>query len=131
MIAAKSKAGVLEGDTSRQIRQQLRERKLTPISVTEGGGRSSKSRASAATFRGSINTSELALITRQLATLSASGTPVEEALAAVSRHTEKQRIKTLLLSVRGKVLEGYSLAESLGGIPQGLPRNLPCYRRRW
>ncbi len=118
--AGKEQKGVLEGDTARQIRQQLRDRKLSPLSVTEGSSKSSQTRTGSS-FRGGISTTDLALITRQLATLSSSGTPVEEALAAVSRQTEKQRIKTLLLSVRGKILEGHSLAVSLGEFPKVFP----------
>ena len=116
----KEKKGVLEGDTARQIRQQLREQKLSPLSVVEGSQKATQTRAGTR-FRGGISTADLALITRQIATLSSSGTPVEEALSAVSRQTEKQRIKTLLLSVRGKVLEGHSLAVSLTEFPRVFP----------
>ncbi len=118
--AGKEKKGVLEGDTARQIRQQLRDQKLNPLTVVEGNTKATKAR-SGTRFRGGISTTDLALITRQIATLSSSGTPVEEALAAVSRQTEKQHIKTLLLSVRAKVLEGHSLADSLGEFPNVFP----------
>ncbi|MEM7292463.1 MAG: type II secretion system inner membrane protein GspF [Pseudomonadota bacterium] len=118
--SGKEQKGVLEGDTARQIRQQLRERKLTPLTVVEGSGKAAQTRTGSA-FRGGISTTDLALLTRQLATLSSSGTPVEEALAAVSRQTEKQRVKTLLLSVRSKVLEGHSLADSLSEFPKVFP----------
>ncbi|MEM7206321.1 MAG: type II secretion system inner membrane protein GspF [Pseudomonadota bacterium] len=116
----KEQKGVLEGDTARQIRQQLREKKLTPLSVTEGAAKATQT-STGSGFRGSISTTDLALVTRQLATLASSGTPVEEALAAVSRQTEKQRVKTLLLSVRSKVLEGHSLADSLSEFPKVFP----------
>ncbi len=118
--AGKEQKGVLEADTARQIRQQLRERKLTPLEVVESSGKVAKTRTGIG-FRGRISTTDLALITRQIATLSSSGTPVEEALAAVSRHTEKQRIKALLLSVRSKVLEGHSLANSMREFPKVFP----------
>ena len=118
--SGKEKKGVLEGDTARQIRQQLREQKLTPLSVAEGAKKAGNTRTGT-TFRGGISTADLALVTRQLATLCSSGTPVEEALAAVSRQTEKQRIKTLLMSVRAKVLEGHSLADSLAEFPNVFP----------
>ena len=118
--AGKEQKGVLDGDTARQIRQQLRERKLTPLSVTEGSSKAVQTRTGVS-FRGGISTTDLALITRQIATLSSSGTPVEEALAAVSQHTDKQRIKTLLLSVRSKVLEGHSLAHSMREFPKVFP----------
>ncbi len=117
--------GVLEGDTPRQVRGQLRERKLTPLEVNEASGRASAksgggNKAPRASGRG-ISASDLALITRQIATLSASGTPLEETLGAVSRQTEKQRVKSLLLSVRSKVLEGHTLASALGDFPRVFP----------
>src|SRR5699024_5881340 len=67
---------------------------------------------------GKLNTTEQALITRQLATLIRSGLPVEEALAAVAKQTNKQHIQHIVLGVRGKVMEGFSLAASLAEYPK-------------
>jgi general secretion pathway protein F len=114
------KKGVLEGDNARQIRQQLREQKLTPLDVTEGSAKVGKTKTSTK-FRGAISSNDLALITRQIATLANSGTPIEEALGAVAKQTEKQRIKSLILSVRGRVLEGRTLASALGEYPKVFP----------
>jgi general secretion pathway protein F len=55
----------------------------------------------------------LALITRQLATLVQSGMPLEECLRAVSEQSDKPRIRSMMLAVRSKVVEGYTLADSL------------------
>ena len=84
--------GVLEGDNARQIRQQLREKKLTPLSVSEGSSRPrSASGSKKKAVRGGLSTAELALITRQVATLSASGLPLEEALSAIASQSERQK----------------------------------------
>ena len=115
------KKGVLEGDNPRQIRQQLRDQKLTPIDVNESHSKPSKGQQSAGRFRGAISSNDLALITRQIATLSSSGTPIEEALSAVSKQSEKQKISSLILSVRGRVLEGKTLASALGEYPKVFP----------
>jgi len=114
------KKGVLEGDNPRQIRQQLRELKLTPIDVTESSSKSNRAK-STGTFRGGISNNDLALITRQIATLASSGTPIEEALGAVANQTEKPKIKSLILSVRGRVLEGRTLADAMGEYPKVFP----------
>ena len=114
------KKGVLEGDNPRQIRQQLRDQKLTPIDVVEGSAKATRTKATG-TFRGGISNNDLALITRQIATLASSGTPIEEALGAVARQSEKQKIKSLMLSVRGRVLEGRTLANALGEYPKVFP----------
>lgn len=122
----REKKGVLEADTARLARGLLRQQSLTPLEVTETSGRgqarndSSGSRAQP-TFRGGIKTNDLALMTRQIATLTAAGTPLEETLSAVSRQTEKPRIKSLLLSVRAKVLEGHSFATALKDYPKVFP----------
>lgn len=126
-VRGKETKGYLEADTARMARQQLRQQSLTPLEVNEtnAGGRSrgkaNSGSANTATFRGGIKTNELALITRQIATLSAAGTPLDEALAAVSRQTEKPKIKALMLSVRARVLEGHTLASALSDYPKVFP----------
>lgn len=120
----REKKGVLEADTARLARSLLRQQSLTPLEVSETSGRG-KPRSDGAraqpTFRGGIKTNDLALLTRQIATLSAAGTPLEETLSAVSRQTEKPRIQSLLLSVRAKVLEGHSFAVALKDYPKVFP----------
>lgn len=120
----KEKKGVLEADTARSARQQLRGLSLTPLEIVEANQKTSstdKTSGKKNQFRGGIKVSELAMLTRQISTLTGSGTPLEEALAAVSKHSEKQKIKSLLLSVRAKVLEGHSLAGSLRDFPRVFP----------
>lgn len=120
----KEKKGVLEADTARLARSQLRAQELTPLQVDETTVRNkSKGKGSTKTptFRGSIKTNDLALLTRQIATLSGAGTPLAEALAAVSRQTEKPKIQSLILSVRSKVLEGHSFASALKDYPKVFP----------
>jgi len=120
----REKKGVLEADTARLARQLLRQQNLSPLEVSETSGRGKprgKGTQATPTFRGGIKTNDLALLTRQIATLSAAGTPLEETLSAVSRQTEKQRIKSLLLSVRAKVMEGHSFAAALKDYPRVFP----------
>ena len=118
---ARKKKGVLEGDTARNVRQQLRDQRLSPLNVVETNSKAAKPTAVASFRGGGISTADMSLVMRQLSTLSGSGTPLEEALAAVSRQTEKGRVKALLLSVRTKVLEGHSLADSLREYPNTFP----------
>jgi len=131
-IQGKQKKGVLEGDTARHIRQQLREQRLTPLDVTEvAGGRQSKSpigvkddgsaQRPGITFGRGISASDLALLTRQLATLIRSGLPLEEAVSAVAEQSEKAKVKSILMAVRSRVLEGHTLADGLSEFPQAFP----------
>lgn len=119
--------GTIEGDTARQVRQQLRDQGLTPLDVdraTEHEDHGAPSPGLSNFFqRGQrVGVGDLALITRQLATLVASGTPVEDALRAISRQTEKARIERLIMAVRARVLEGQSLAAALSAFPRSFPQ---------
>lgn len=111
----RTQKGVIEGDNARQVRLRLKEQGLVPVEVTETR-RKSNSQDSSSTSKGfkrGISTPDLALITRQLATLVQSGMPLEECLRAVSEQSDKPRIRSMMLAVRSKVVEGYTLADSL------------------
>jgi general secretion pathway protein F len=116
----KEHRGVLEGDTPRHVRQLLRERQLFPVEVAEVEQRERIARRQIS-LRGGVSGLDLALLTRQLATLVRAGLPLEEALLAVSEHTEKARLKSIILGVRAKVLEGHSLAVGLEDFPHAFP----------
>ena len=118
--AGKESRGLLEGDTARHVRQLLRERQLLPVKVTEVTQRDSSKQKSFSIRRG-LSASELALLTRQLATLSQSGLPLEEALLAGSPQNENPRAQSILLGVRSKVMEGHTLADGLGDFPAAFP----------
>jgi general secretion pathway protein F len=120
--AGRNRKGLLEGDTARQIRQILREQGLTPLDVQEAS-RSTRAGAPKArgVFRTRIGAAELALVTRQLATLVQSGLPVEQALRAVANQAEKSKTRSLIMAVRSRVMEGHSLASALEEHPAVFP----------
>ncbi|HKJ77317.1 MAG TPA: type II secretion system protein GspF, partial [Gammaproteobacteria bacterium] len=74
----REKKGLLEGESARQVRQRLREQGLTPLAVEEAAGRDRGESGRGGSRRG-ISATDLAVATRQLATLVASGLPLEEA----------------------------------------------------
>ncbi|MFY2510028.1 type II secretion system inner membrane protein GspF [Vibrio pectenicida] len=114
----KTQKGVIEGDNARQVRARLKEQGLMPVEVNETRQKAKKQAdQTGLTFKRGISTPDLALITRQLATLVQSGMPLEECLKAVSEQSEKPRIRNMLLSVRSKVTEGYTLSDSLADFP--------------
>ncbi len=121
--AGRERKGVLEGDTPRQVRQQLRDQNLLPVSVQEVVEQEAE-RAKARTafrFQRGLGALDLSIITRQLATLVKSSLPLEEALLAVSQQTEKPRVRNIMLGVRSKVMEGHTLADSLAEFPTSFP----------
>lgn len=114
--------GVLEADSVRQIRQQLRDRGWAPVSVEATASASTAQQDAAGTrsgfrFRRGLSPLELAIITRHLATLVGSGLPIEEALNAAAQQADRPRLKSILLAVRARVLEGYPLAAALAEFP--------------
>src|SRR5690349_19460384 len=109
--------GLIEADSFKHARQLLREQGLTPLTVEHARQKMSAMKIKAF-GKPQVSSKELALMTRQLATLLAAGLPVEEVLAAVGEQTEKSRTKGLILAVRSKVLEGHSLAAALRDYPE-------------
>lgn len=119
--------GVAEADSARQVRQQLRDKGLVPIdiaAVADNKLTKAKKRSAFANLsltRKRISTANLCLITHQMATLLSAGIPIDEMLTAVAEQCEKHQVKSILLGVRARVLEGYSLADSLNSFPSAFP----------
>lgn len=111
-----SDKGVIEADSERHARQLLREKGLIPTQIQtltqQKVGVHSKSK---------ISSADLALMTRQLATLLAAGIPVEESLRGVSEQSEKDKVRELIMGIRAKVLEGYGLAQAMAQYPNAFP----------
>ena len=116
----REKTGVLEGDTPRQVRQILRERQLLALTVTEVAQKEAR-RQRSFTFTRGASSGDVALLTRQLATLVHAGLPLEESLQAVSEQTDNPRVQSILLGVRAKVMEGRTLADGLADFPRVFP----------
>lgn len=117
----RERKGVLEGDSPRHVRALLREKQLLPLDVAPAAQDESARDKRGFAFGRGASTGDVALLTRQLATLSRAGLPLEEALLAVSQQTEKPRVQGILLGVRGKVVEGHTLADGLGDFPRVFP----------
>lgn len=111
--AGKSERGVIEADSPRQARALVRARGLAPLAVEvisgEDAGRGGQPRR----LRGRLRTGELALATRQLASLLAAGLPLERALSALIEQSERAHVRDVLAAVRTDVLEGNTFAAAL------------------
>jgi general secretion pathway protein F len=111
--------GVLEGDSERQVRTQLRGRRLRPVEVGVANKQPSGSKSGLrfSLLQSRISAGDLALLTRQLATLVLSNLPLDEALQAAAQQSRSGRIKGMLLQVRSRVSEGHTLAYAMGEFP--------------
>ena len=122
----RERKGVLEADNARAVRQMLREQSLLPVVVTEMVGEQKQEDAGTGrrisfNLQRGLSSGDLALVTRQLATLVKSSLPLEESLLAVSQQTDKQKVRNIMLGVRSKVMEGHTLADSLAEFPNSFP----------
>lgn len=116
----KEQKGVLEAESEKHARELLRKKAWIPIKVQLSQTKKTTKVNNFFKWRPTrgLKSKELALITRQFATLLAAGLPLEEALLAVSEQIERGHIQGLILSVRSKVLEGHSLATALKEFPE-------------
>ncbi|RBJ82443.1 type II secretion system protein GspF [Pseudomonas sp. MWU12-2534b] len=119
--AGKKSTGVVEADSPRHARQLLRERHLVVLKLSAAQNKRVRGKGLLQVSGGGLSSAELALLTRQLSTLVQAALPLEEVLAAVAAQCEKQRIKSMLLAIRSRVLEGYSLAVALAAYPKAFP----------
>ncbi|MDH3640428.1 MAG: type II secretion system F family protein, partial [Gammaproteobacteria bacterium] len=117
----RTRKGVSSGDTARQVRQQLRQQGLTPVSVVGVAEETRRPQGGIRTRRTRIKISELAVITRQFATLLESGLTVEEGLTALIQQSEGYQAKTVLTGIRSMVVEGRSLADAIASYPRSFP----------
>jgi len=113
------KQGLLEADTPRSVRDQLRAGGLTPTAVDAAAAR-----GDAFSFV-RLPAPLLAMTTRQLATLTLSGMPLDQALSAVAEQADDSRAAKLAAQLREQVASGESLPSALARYPRAFS---PLYR---
>jgi general secretion pathway protein F len=119
--AGRNAKGFVDADNLRAARAKLRRGGVYPTDLSESSQASPKERASEGGARRlslawlrRVSTLDLALATRQLATLVGAGIPLVEALGALTEQVESTRLKGLIGGVRDRVNEGASLADAMG-----------------
>lgn len=119
--AGKEERGIMEADTPRQVRQLLRNGELIPLEVNEVAQKQKRAENRSFLGSGRLNPADLALMTRQLATLVGSSSPIEEALGAVVRQTERNASRRIFSAIRARVMEGHTFANALALFPGAFP----------
>jgi general secretion pathway protein F len=116
--------GIVDADSPKGARIKLRRDGVFPTDLTEQQ-RQAKTTTTAvgdsvslAWFTERISPQDLALVTRQLATLVGAGLPLVDCLSALIEQVENARIKRVLSQVREQVTEGLSLADALQAHPR-------------
>lgn len=111
--------GMVDADTPRGARSQLRARGLTPLQVELAGtGTATGARS---WFAPRLSDAELAWATRQLASLLAARLPLDEALTATAEQAERRHLAEVLAAVRSDVRAGHRLADALATRPRDFP----------
>jgi len=107
--------GVIEADGLRQARARMRDLGLVVIKVdavtqdTLHSGSGQRWR-----LRRGISTSQLSMLTRQLATLLEAGLPLEQSFSALIEQSEDESVRQILAGVRSELLAGHTLAQAMG-----------------
>jgi len=125
-LEGKKKKGSIEADSERQVRQRLREQQLSALEVVaikESESSTPRTRGFQVFKRTNkrLFARDLALITRQLATLLKAGIAIDAALESIAKQSEKAHIQAILLGVRSQVCEGHGLASALAQFPKSFP----------
>ncbi|MCR4304160.1 MAG: type II secretion system inner membrane protein GspF [Gallionella sp.] len=114
-----TKKGVVNADSARAARADLRTQGLVPIAVAaittqldESGQTRTRS------FGDRLSTVELALFTRQLASLLEASLPLEQAFSALLEQAERTYVRDLVASIRSEVMGGTSLSDALAKHPR-------------
>jgi general secretion pathway protein F len=117
--AGRIERGIVDADSPKQARGVLRERGLTPIAVAPVEDRGQG--AGAVVIGGRLRDAELAMATRQLASLLSAKLPLERALAAVIEQAERPVIRDRFAAVRSDVVAGQTLAAAMAKFPRDFP----------
>lgn len=110
--------GVLEADTPRAARGQLRGQQLVPLKVLELGSQAASAAGSARNKRRAFTSTQRAVWTRQLAGLVSAGLPLERALTALAEEAETEPQRDVVATLRAEVNAGASLGAALGQHPR-------------
>ena len=114
-----TKKGVVNADSPRAARADLRVQGLTPLNVEAIGSQVDASGATRSRgFGERLSTVELALFTRQMASLLEAGLPLEQAFTALLEQAEKPYLRDLIASIRAEVMGGISFSDALSHHPR-------------
>ena len=120
----RERKGRLAAANDDAARADLVRRKFHIVAVEEAGTKPTTGRSLLAFRRGKLSSKELALFTRQLATL-VEVAPLEEALRTLTRQSEAESARAVIGDVHAGLLEGRRLADAMARQSASFP---PLYR---
>lgn len=120
----RTRSGVVGAASERAARKKLHARRLAPVRLAPAAEAASADAPRLRLLPERLGVKQLALFTRQLATLVAVA-PLEEALRTLSLQAERPALRRALAGVHAGVLEGYRLSEAMRRQGTAFP---PLYR---
>jgi len=123
IASGKPVKGYRDADNAKSLRAVLRRDGVLLTEANEEAERGSKSgkKVDLFAFMKRPSTADVAVMTRQLATLVRAGVPLVESVAALTEQVEKEQLKKTLTAVRETLNEGTSFAKSLEAHPKIFP----------
>jgi general secretion pathway protein F len=120
LVAATGKQvhGVRDADNAKVLRASLKREGVLLTSAQEEAKATSAAREQGGSIFGRVSVGDVAMMTRQLATLVLAGIPLVEAVSALTEQVEKLELKRVLTQVRDRLNEGSSLARALEPHPR-------------
>jgi len=115
-IKGKTTSGIIDAESSVAARQKLRITKIFPVTIKETIEAPVKKSAWFSSFSYSftrVKPSEVAMLTRQMATLVGAGFPLVSAMDTLIPHTKSQGFKKVLAKIKDSVVEGNSFGTAL------------------
>jgi len=116
----KTISGIMDADSAFSARQKLRGSKIFPVSIQEvqdASGKKEPGTPSVSRLFTLIKPSEVAMMTRQLATLVGAGFPLVTAIDTLIPQTKSHVFKKILAGIKDSIVEGKSFAEALSMYP--------------
>ena len=115
-----TRKGVMDADSAKSVRGQLRAQSLVPMLVEAVSGAAGEGSGFNITLFGGrvFNSTTLAVWTRQVAGLVAAGLPLERALTALADEADEEKQRNLVAALRAEVNAGSSFARALGQHPK-------------
>lgn len=122
--AGKNVKGAIDAESQRIARQKLKQKGIFATEVVEGSSAKVSDSRDVLKFlkADKISAQDLAVMTRQLATLIGAGLPLVAALNALSDQTESATLKRIVVSVKEQIEEGSTFAKAIGKYPKAFPR---------
>lgn len=115
----RARRGVVNADSARLARRELRRLALTPVRIA--APREKRETLLGGKKEPRLSPNDLVMMTRQLSVLISASTPLEEALNAVSMQTDKPGVRSRILAVRERVVEGWRFADALAEDTKSFP----------